>query len=131
MGEWDVSVTGGAFVYALANYGCKLVAHQVNGTDGNYVCARNGDPLIDAETPEEMADLVRGKTLLTCIGTTGHYTLNLWLESIGLSPDECQIMNLEIANVYSSWAVSYTHLDVYKRQGYDRKLQGRRLGILF
>lgn len=31
MGEWDVSVTGGAFVYALANYGCKLVAHQVNG----------------------------------------------------------------------------------------------------
>ena len=103
MGEWDVSVTGGAFVYALANYGCKLVAHQVNGTDGNYVCARNGDPLIDAETPEEMADLVLGKTLLTCIGTTGHYTLNLWLESIGLSPDECQIMNLEIANVYSSW----------------------------
>ena len=103
MGEWDIAVTGGAFVYALANYDCRLVAHQVNGTDGNYVVARKGDPLCDAKTPEEMADCVRGKTLLTCIGTTGHYTLNLWLESIGVSPDECEIMNLEIANVYSSW----------------------------
>ena len=103
MGEWDIAVTGGAFVYALANYDCRLVAHQVNGTDGNYVVARKGDPLCDAKTPEEMADCVRGKTLLTCIGTTGHYTLNLWLESIGVSPEECEIMNLEIANVYSSW----------------------------
>ncbi|WP_298029497.1 ABC transporter substrate-binding protein [uncultured Dysosmobacter sp.] len=103
MGEWDIAVTGGAFVYALANYGCKLVAHQVDGTDGNYVVARKGDPLTEAKTPEEMAECVRGKTLLTCIGTTGHYTLNLWLESIGVSPDECEIMNLEIANVYSSW----------------------------
>ena len=103
MGEWDIAVTGGAFVYALANYDCRLVAHQVNGTDGNYVVARKGDPLTAAKTPEEMAACVRGKTLLTCIGTTGHYTLNLWLESIGVSPDECEIMNLEIANVYSSW----------------------------
>lgn len=103
MGEWDIAVTGGAFVYALANYNCRLVAHQVNGTDGNYVVARKGDPLTQAKTPEEMAECVRGKTLLTCFGTTGHYTLNLWLESIGVSPDECNIMNLEIANVYSSW----------------------------
>lgn len=103
MGEWDIAVTGGAFVYALANYDCRLVAHQVDGTDGNYVVARKGDPLTAAKTAEEMAECVRGKTLLTCIGTTGHYTLNLWLESIGVSPDECEIMNLEIANVYSSW----------------------------
>ena len=89
MGEWDIAVTGGAFVYALANYDCRLVAHQVDGTDGNYVVARKGDPLCDAKTPEEMAECVRGKTLLPCIGTTGHYTLNLWLESIGVSPDEC------------------------------------------
>ena len=103
MGEWDIAVTGGAFVYALANYDCKLVAHQVNGTGGNYVCARSNDPICQAKTKEEIANSVRGKTLLTCFGTTGHYTLNLWLDSIGVKPDECNIMNLEIANVYSSW----------------------------
>lgn len=103
MGEWDIAVTGGAFVYALANYDCKLVAHQVDGTGGNYFCARKGDPLLDAKTPEEAAECIRGKTLLTCFGTTGHYTMNLFLESIGVSPDEVNMMNLEIANVYSSW----------------------------
>lgn len=103
MGEWDIAVTGGAFVYALANYDCKLIAHQVNGTGGNYVCARKGDPIFDAKTPEEVAVCVKGKTLLTTFGSTGHYTMNLWLESIGVDPGECNMMNLEIANVYSSW----------------------------
>lgn len=103
MGEWDIAVTGGAFVYALANYDCKLIAHQVNGTGGNYICVRKDDPLLNAKTPEEIADCVRGKTLLSCFGTTGHYTLSLWLESIGVDPSECNMMNLEIANVYSSW----------------------------
>ena len=103
MGEWDISITGGAFVYAMANYDCKLVGHQVDGTDGNYVCARKGDPLCDATTAEEKAECVRGKTFLTCIGTTGHYTLCKFLEYIGVSTDEVNIMNLEVANVYASW----------------------------
>lgn len=103
MGEWDIAVTGGAFVYALANYDCKLVAHQVDGTAGNNVVARTGDPLLSATTKEEMAAAVRGKTILTCFGTTGHYTANLFLESIGVDPSEVNMMNLEIANVYASW----------------------------
>jgi ABC-type taurine transport system substrate-binding protein len=49
------------------------------------------------------AAAVRGKTLLTAYGTTGHYTLTLWIQSIGVRPDECNIVNLEIANVYPSW----------------------------
>ncbi len=103
MGEWDVAVTGGAAVYALANYECKLVAHQVNGTDGNYILARNNDPILEAKTPEEQAEIVRGKTVLCTFGQTGHYTANLWLESIGLDPSECNLVNLEVANVYNSW----------------------------
>ncbi len=103
MGEWDVAITGGAAVYALANYECKLVAHQVNGTDGNYILARNDDPILEAKTPEEQAELVRGKTVLCTFGQTGHYTANLWLESIGLDPSECNLVNLEVANVYNSW----------------------------
>lgn len=102
MGEWDIAVTGGAFVYAMANYGCKLVAHQINGTDGNYVCVRKDSPLATASAAD-LSGLVKDKTLLTCFGTTGHYTMNLWLESIGVAPEDTNMMNLEIANVYSSW----------------------------
>lgn len=103
MGEWDVAITGGAAVYALANYECKLIAHQVNGTDGNYILARNNDPILEAKTPEEQAEIVRGKTVLCTFGQTGHYTANLWLESIGVDPSECNLVNLEVANVYNSW----------------------------
>lgn len=104
MGEWDVAITGGAFVYALANYDCKLIAHQIDGTDGNYVLARNGDEIIGTiDNKTATAEKVRGKTILTAFGTTGHYTLNLWLDSLGVSPDECNIVNLEIPNIYSSW----------------------------
>lgn len=103
MGEWDVAVTGGAFVYALANYDCRLVAHQVDGTSGNYVVARKGDPIENASTKEEMAEIVKGKTLLTTFGATGHYTLCQWLNSIGADPNESNIMNLEISNIYPSW----------------------------
>jgi NitT/TauT family transport system substrate-binding protein len=104
MGEWDIAVTGGAFVYALANYDCKLIAHQINGTDGNYVIARNGDPIINLKNNKAAAaNQVRGKTLLTVFGTTSHYLLNLWLQSLGVRPDECNLVNLEFANVYPSW----------------------------
>ena len=89
--------------YALANYECKLIAHQVNGTDGNYILARNNDPILEAKTPEEQAEIVRGKTVLCTFGQTGHYTANLWLESIGVDPSECNLVNLEVANVYNSW----------------------------
>ena len=103
MGEWDLAITGGAAVYALANYECKLVAHQVNGTDGNYIIARDNDPILNATTKEEQAALVRGKTVLCTFGQTGHYTANLWLESLGVDPAECDLVNLEVANVYNSW----------------------------
>jgi len=103
MGEWDIAVTGGAFVYALANYNCKLVAHQINGTDGNNIVARKGDKVINLTDKKAIADAVRGKTFLTSYGTTGHYTLNLWLDSIGVKAEECNILNLDIPNIYSSW----------------------------
>lgn len=103
MGEWDIAVTGGAAVYALANYDCKLICHQVNGTDGNYIIARNDDPILNAKTPEEQAEILKGKTVLCTFGQTSHYTANLWLESVGVDPAEVSLVNLEVANVYNSF----------------------------
>ena len=108
MGEWDVAITGGAFIYALANYDCKLIAHQIDGTNGNNVMARVGDPIIDTRgavvpgicgTPE----IVEGKTILTAFGTTAHYTLLQWLQKIGADPNKCNFINQDQATVYQSW----------------------------
>ena len=104
MGEWDISVTGGAFIYALANYDCKLVAHQIDGTGGNDIMARDGDPIWDAlGDTEKTADVVKGSTILTNVGTTGHYALTLWLDHLGLSATDVNLISQDFANVYASW----------------------------
>lgn len=104
MGEWDVAVTGGAFIYALANYDCKLVAHQIDGTGGNDILARNDSPIWDViGDKEKMAEVVKGSTILTNVGTTGHYALVMWLSNLGLKAGDVNLVSQEFANVYSSW----------------------------
>lgn len=104
MGEWDVAVTGGAFVYALANYDCKLIAHQLDGTGNNDILARKDNPILDVLGDKEaMAEIVKGSTILTNIGTTGHYALTLWLKNMGLESSDVNLVSQEFANVYASW----------------------------
>lgn len=104
IGEWDIAVTGGAFIYALANYDCKLIAHQVDGSGDDCIVARKGDPILDCLGDKEaMAECVRGKTLLTNVGTTGHYVMVLWLESLGVSPNEVNLISQSFDNVFASW----------------------------
>jgi ABC-type nitrate/sulfonate/bicarbonate transport system substrate-binding protein len=108
MGEWDVAITGGAFIYSLANYDCKLIAHQIDGSAGNDVHARVGDEILNtygavvegvAGTPE----IAEGKTYLTAFGTTSHYTLLQWMQAIGADPNKCNLVNQDQATVYQSW----------------------------
>lgn len=104
MGEWDIAVTGGAFIYALANYDCKLIGHQLDGTGNNDIMARDGDPILDVlGDKEKMAECVKGSTILTNVGTTGHYALTLWLKNMGLESGDVNLVSQEFANVYSSW----------------------------
>lgn len=104
MGEWDIAVTGGAFIYALANYDCKLIAHQIDGTGGNDILAREDNAIWDVMgDKKKMAEVVKGSTVLTNVGTTGHYALTLWLDNLGLSVTDVNLVSQEFANVYASW----------------------------
>lgn len=104
MGEWDIAVTGGAFIYAMANYDCKLIGHQIDGTGGNDILAREDSPIWDAAgDKKKMAEAVKGSTILTNVGTTGHYALTLWLDNLGLTAGDVNLVSQEFANVYASW----------------------------
>lgn len=106
MGEWDVAVTGGAFIYALANYDCKLIAHQIDGAGDAVFVAREGSELAEAYESgdqEKLAELVKGSTILTNIGISGHYGLMLWLENMGLSSEDVSFINQDMATIYASW----------------------------
>jgi len=106
MGEWDVAVTGGAFIYALANYDCKLVGHQIDGSGDANICSRKGSEYEEAwlaGDKERLAELVRGSDILTNVGITGHYAVMLWLNSLGLTGDDVNFINQEMATIYASW----------------------------
>lgn len=106
MGEWDVAVTGGAFIYALANYDCKLVAHQIDGTGQNDIFAREGTEIAEAAKAGDnakLAELVKGTTILTNVGITGHYGLILWLQNLGLTSNDVNFVSQDMSTIYSSW----------------------------
>lgn len=106
MGEWDIAVTGGAFIYAVANYDCKLIAHQIDGTAYNDIVAREGTEIAEAFEEgdnEKLAELVKGTTILTNVGITGHYGLILWLQSLGLTADDVNFVSQDMSTIYASW----------------------------
>lgn len=106
MGEWDVAVTGGAFIYALANYDCKLIAHQIDGAGDAVFVAREGSELAEVyESGDQakLAELVKGSTILTNIGISGHYGLMLWLEGMGISSEDVSFISQDMATIYASW----------------------------
>ncbi len=104
MGQWDIAVTGGAFVYALANYDCKLIAHQLDGTACNdFVCRPDSKYAAVKDDPAALKEAVKGSNVLCNVGTTGHYAFTLWLEKMGLNPEDVNFMSMDFATVYSSW----------------------------
>lgn len=104
MGEWDVAVTGGAFIYALANYDCKLIAHQLDGTSDPNIVVRKDSPILEClDDPEALAEQVKGKTILALMGSTQQYLLTLWLDSMGLTTSDVNIINQELSNIWASW----------------------------
>lgn len=115
MGEWDVAVTGGAFIYALANYDCKLVAHQIDGTGQNDILARAGTEIAEASAAGDyakLAELVKGTTILTNVGITGHYGLILWLQNLGLTSEDVNFVSQDMSTIYSSWVAGEGDLAV-------------------
>ena len=105
MGEWDVAITGAAAVYSLANYGCYLLAHQINGASCLDIWCRLDDPILDClDDFDAMAECVRGKSLMTDFGTSAHYTAVGWLQQMGLSVNDVTILSAaDKTNIWSSW----------------------------
>ena len=112
-GLWDVAVTGGAFIFAMAQYDAKLIGYQIDGTggDGNAIYARNENPAVkvqgfNAEFPEiyGSTDTLKGQMVLQNTGTTSQYLAVNYLDAMGLAESDMQVVSLDFAQLYSSFA---------------------------
>ncbi len=134
-GLWDVAVTGGAFIFALANYDAKLVASQIDGRGGNYIFARKESPIFTVKGHNPNApdvfgspETVKGITLLQNTGTTSQYTAQTWLNTIGVNEEDVNIVHMDFAPMYqafvagqadcASLAPPHSYVD-YQAQGWE------------
>lgn len=106
-GDWDVAITGAAFIYAMVNNDAFLIAHQIDGTGGNIIVCRNNSPLLQVRgfnptCPDIYGDpsTVKGLEILCNVGTAAHYTLSNWLESIGVKESDITILNSDFDQSY-------------------------------
>lgn len=109
-GLWDVGVIGGAFVTSVNTYGAYVIGDFIDGRDGNAIFVRADSDIAKATGsnptyPDILgsADTVRGKTLITNLGTTGHVQVQKWLEALGLTEDDIQIVQMDYAAGYQAF----------------------------
>lgn len=133
-GLWDVAVTGGAFIFAMAQYNAKLIGHQIDGTgaDGNAVYARNSNPAtqIKGYNPEfpdvyGSPETLKGQMVLQNTGTTSQYLAVNYLDAMGLQESDMQVVSLDFPQLYSSFATGQGDLSAmtsphaYKAKNHD------------
>ena len=109
-GLWDVGVIGGAFVNSVNTYGAYVIGDFIDGRDGNAIFVRADSDIAKATGsnptyPDILgsADTVRGKTLITNLGTTGHVQVQKWLAALGLTEDDIEIIQMDYASGYQSF----------------------------
>lgn len=110
-GLWDVGVIGGAFVNSVNTYDAYAIGDFIDGRDGNAIFVRKDSPIAQATGsnptyPDILgsAETVKGSTLITNLGTTGHVQVQKWLEALGLTEDDIQIVQMDYASGYQAFA---------------------------
>lgn len=109
-GLWDVGVIGGAFVNSVNTYNAHVIGDFIDGRDGNAIFVRKDSDIARATGsnptyPDILgsAETVRGKTLITNLGTTGHVQVQKWLEALGLTEDDIEIVQMDYASGYQAF----------------------------
>lgn len=106
---WDVGGMGAAAVTGVANYDMMIVSEILESTDGLGIFVRPDSPIAQMKGynpsyPNVLGspETVRGTTILLPIGTAQHFTALKWLEKLGLSGSDVNIVNMDTNQAYQA-----------------------------
>lgn len=107
--ELDVAVSGMASVYALATGRYKYIGDGVIATGGDGVYARPDSPIVKvkgkaAGTLGDAAS-VKDADILGPLATSGHYTAIKYVESLGLTADDFNMVSMDYPQAYQAFVV--------------------------
>lgn len=106
---WDVGAMGAAAVTGVANYDEMIIGEVLESTDGLGVFVKPDSPIAKATgynpsfpTVLGSPETVKGITILTPVGTAQHFTVLKWLEKLGLSASDVNIVNMDSVQAYQA-----------------------------
>lgn len=106
-GEIDVAVSGMASVYALATGMYTYIGDGSITLDGEAIYARADSDIAQKEGVLEgtkgSAETVKGKSILGPLATTAHFMAIKYVESLGLSANDFNMMSMEYAQAYQAF----------------------------
>lgn len=107
--QWEVGPLSAAAVNALAIYGAYEIAEVGHSEGGLYTLVDKDSPIAQVKGynpsyPEVYGDpdSVRGALIATNTGTIAHLNVNKWLESIGLTSEDVEIVNMDFPSAYQA-----------------------------
>ncbi len=100
--EWDIGTSSAAAVTACANYGATVIGHLTRAEGGMHILTRPESPIAEAKNynptyPDILGspETVRDISIAYATGTLNHMHTNMWLEKIGVMPEEINATHME------------------------------------
>lgn len=107
--QWEVGTLSAAAVNSLAIYGAYCVADIGHSEGGLYTLCSADSPIAKVKGsnpsyPDIYGDAasVKGITVATNTGTISHLNVNKWLESLGMTNEDVNIVSMDFPSAYQA-----------------------------
>lgn len=107
--QWEVGTLSAAAVNSLAIYGAYCVADIGHSEGGLYTLCGKDSPIASVKGsnpsyPDVYGDseTVKGITVATNTGTISHLNVNKWLEILGLTPEDVELVHMDFPSAYQA-----------------------------
>lgn len=107
--EWEVGTLSAAAVNSLAIYGAYDVADIGHSEGGLYTLAAADSDIAQVKGANVSypdvygdAETVKGSVIATNTGTISHLNVIKWLEAIGLTTDDVEIVSMDFPSAYQA-----------------------------
>lgn len=107
--QWEVGTLSAAAVNSLAIYGAYLIADVAHSEGGLYTLCRPDSPIAKVKGANPSypdiygdAQTVKGAVIATNTGTISHLNVVKWLEKLGLTTDDVQLVNMDFPAAYQA-----------------------------
>ena len=107
--EWEVGTLSAAAVNSLAIYGAYCVADVAHSEGGLFTLAPADSPIAavkgyNPSYPDVYGDpeTVSGITIATTTGTVSHLNVIKWLEALGMTTEDVNLVNMDFPSSYQA-----------------------------